>query len=131
MAVAIANARLHEGVQSLVARLRAIGDLAIRLNRIQDVASIGEAIMTEARTLIDCDTIRVYRVDDVPARASRSPSRASSLGREDPGLDRLRVRIGQGLTGWVAANNRTVRIGDAAADPRGLNVGPSSTARNR
>ena len=100
MAVAIANARLHEGVQNLVARLRAIGDLAIRLNRIQDVASIGEAIMTEAQTLIDCDTIRVYRVDDDagyvradrlqgPVRRSRGPGPRSPAGADRPGPDGL------------------------------------------
>ncbi len=123
MAVAIANARLHQGVQNLGARLRVIGDLAIRLNRVQDVASIGAAIMTEAQTLIDCDTIRVYRVDDDAGTCEPIAFSGKFVGRENPGFDRLRVRIGQGLTGWVAANNRTVRTGDAAADPRGLTVG--------
>ena len=123
VAVAIANARLHEGVQALAARLRAIGDLAIRLNRVQDVASIGASIMAEARTLIDCDTIRVYRIDDAAGTCEPIAFSGEFMGREDPGLDRLRVRIGQGLTGWVAANNRPIRTGDAAADPRGLTVG--------
>jgi diguanylate cyclase (GGDEF)-like protein len=37
----------------------------------------------------------------------------------------LRVRVGEGLTGWVAEHNRTIRLGDAAADPRGRQVGES------
>lgn len=123
MAVAIANARLHEDIQNLGARLSAISDLAIRLNRIQDVGGIGESILAEAQTLISCDTIRVYRVDEAAGVCEPIAFAGHFTGRENPGLDRLRVRIGQGLTGWVAANNVAVRSGDAAADPRGLTVG--------
>ena len=106
MAVAISNARLHEGVQSLAARLRAIGDLAMRLNRVQDVASIGESIMSEARTLIDCDTARVYRVDDATATCEPIAFSGQWMGHEDPDPERLRVKVGQGMTGWVAAHNK-------------------------
>ena len=123
MAVAIANARLHEGIQSLGARLRAIGDLATRLNRVQDVAGIGESIMAEARTLIDCHTIRVYRVDSAAGTCEAIAFNGQFMGSDDPGPERLRVKVGQGLTGWVAANNRPIRTGDAAADPRGVTVG--------
>jgi diguanylate cyclase (GGDEF)-like protein/excisionase family DNA binding protein len=126
MAVAISNARLHEGVQSLAARLRAIAVLAMRLNRIQDVASIGESIMSEARTLIDCDTARVYRVDDEAGLCEPIAFSGQFLGHVDPGPERLRVRVGQGMTGWVAANNRSIRSGDAAADPRGMTVGSTA-----
>ena len=63
MASAIENARLYEATIDLAARLRAVQDLSARLNRIQDVRGIGEAIVAEARSLIDHDNIRVYRVD--------------------------------------------------------------------
>ncbi len=43
------------------------------------------------------------------------------IGR--PSADQLRVRIGEGLTGWVALNARTLRLGDAEADPRARQVG--------
>ena len=35
----------------------------------------------------------------------------------------LRLRTGEGLTGWVAEHNETIRLGDAGADPRGLQLG--------
>ena len=77
MATAIENARLYEATVDQAARLRAIQDLTARLNRIQDVRGIAEAIVTEARSLIDHDNIRVYRVDhDVrDVRADRIPGR--------------------------------------------------------
>ena len=48
MATAVANARLFNTVREGAARLRAIQELSSRLNRIQDVTGIGEAIVAEA-----------------------------------------------------------------------------------
>ena len=79
MAAAIGNTRLYDSVQSLAARLRAIHDLALRLNRIRDLDEIASVIVEGTERLIGHDTIRVYRVDhDDDDRASRSPSRARS-----------------------------------------------------
>ena len=63
MATAIGNARLADSTRTMTGRLRAISELAGRLNRLQDVNGIAQAIVAEAGTLIDHDTIRVYRVD--------------------------------------------------------------------
>ena len=63
MATAIGNARLYDSVQSLAARLRAIQDFALRLNRIRDLDEIASVIVEGDGALIDYDTIRVYRVD--------------------------------------------------------------------
>ena len=65
MATAFANARLFATVREGAARLRAIQELSSRLNRIQDVEKIGDAIVAEADRLIRHDTIRVYSVDPV------------------------------------------------------------------
>jgi diguanylate cyclase (GGDEF)-like protein/PAS domain S-box-containing protein len=127
MAAAIANARLHEGVQNLAARLRAISDLAVSLNRINDVAGIGTSIVTEAHSLIDHDTIRVYQVDEAAATCEPIAFQGRFLGSDDPSPEMLRVRMGQGITGWVAANGKAVRTGDAANDQRGLVVGSSES----
>jgi len=123
MAAAIANARLHEGVQSLAARLRAISDLASRLNRIHDVDAIGAAIVAETRSLINFDTIRVYRVDEAAAACEPVAFQGRFMGSDAPTPEMLRVPIGKGLTGWVAVHGEAIRTGDAAADPRGLTVG--------
>ena len=49
MATAIGNARLADSIRTLAARLRAISELAGRLNRLQDVDGIAQAIVAEAR----------------------------------------------------------------------------------
>ena len=42
----------------------------------------------------------------------------------------LRLKIGEGLTGWVAEHNQTIRLGDAGADPRGLQLGTDDVAES-
>ena len=100
MATAIGNARLADSTRTMTGRLRAISELAARLNRLQDVEGIGHAIVAEARTLIDHDTIRVYRVDHETGMCEpiafqgtfmdvADPDPAAPPGRDRDGADRL------------------------------------------
>jgi signal transduction histidine kinase len=34
------------------------------------------------------------------------------------GAEKMKLRVGEGLTGWVAQHGRTARVGDVATDPR-------------
>ena len=126
MASAIGNARLYDSTVDLAARLRAIQDLTCPLNRIQDVRGIAEAIVAEARSLIDHDNIRVYRVDDDDrhVRADRLPGRLHGRrARRRP--RRSAAEIGEGLTGWAAEHGETLVIGDAGRrSARTLVIGP-------
>ncbi len=123
MAIAIANARLYRSVQDHAARLRAIGHLGLRLNAIHDVTGVGEAIVAEVRSLIECDTVRVYRVDHEARMCEPIGFRGRFMGVDRPTPEMLRMPIGVGLTGWVAAHGEAVRTGDARNDPRGRLVG--------
>ena len=118
MAAAIGNANLYDSVQRLAARLRAIHDLALRLNRIRDVDGIASVIVEGTDRLIDHDTIRVYRVDHDRGLLEPIAFRGAFAGDLTPTLDDLRIAMGEGLTGWAAEHNETIVIGDAAADPR-------------
>jgi diguanylate cyclase (GGDEF)-like protein len=125
MAIAVANARLFNSVRDGAARLRAIQELSSRLNRIQDVRGIGEAIVAEADRLIRHDTIRIYRVDPETQTCEPIAFQGEFMGIGTPSAEMLRVNVGEGLTGWVALHNRTIRLGDAGSDGRGLQVGGS------
>ena len=130
MAIAVANARLFNSVREGAARLRAIQELSSRLNRIQELEGIGEAIVAEADRLIGHDTIRVYRVDHVTQTCEPVAFQGEFMGIGTPSMELLRTRIGEGLTGWVALHNTTIRIGDAASDVRGRQVGESRGAES-
>jgi GAF domain-containing protein len=120
MAAAIGNARLVESVHSLAARLEAVQELSIRLNRTRGIDAIAAVIVEGAARLIDYDSIRVYRVDHATGMCEPIGFRGSFGGSTKPDPAVLRVPIGDGLTGWAAAHNETVIAGDAAADPRAL-----------
>ncbi len=119
----IQNARLYGRLQSFAARLEAIKDLAGNLNRIHEVAAIGEAIVAEIRHLFASDTARVYSVDHVSGMCEPIAFGGMFLGTAEPSREVLRVEIGRGLTGWVAANNAPIRVADARTDPRRMTVG--------
>ena len=81
--------------------------------------------MAEADRLIGHDTIRVYRVDHVAQTCEPIAFQGEFMNIGTPSAEALRVRIGEGLTGWVALHNRSIRLADASADPRGVQVGGS------
>ncbi len=124
VAAALQNARLYASIRLFAARLDAIQDLAARLNRLHDPTKIGQAIVAEVRGLFESDTARVYRVDHAAGTCEPIAFGGIFLGVPDPAVEVLRVPIGTGLTGWVAAHNTAVRVADARTDPRRLVVGP-------
>ena len=108
MATAIGNARLAESTRTMADRLQAISELASRLNRLQDVEGIAQAIVAGTRhahrarhdpRLPGRPRDRDVRADRLPGRrswASPTPIRRSSGSRS-----------ATGLTGWVAAHGET------------------------
>ena len=102
------------------ARVESIAALGTRLNHLSSVDEIGAAICLELRELIEYHNVRVYRVDgeDVVPIAWRGE--VGAYTGEDG--EQLRLRVGQGITGWVAQQGRSQYLPDAAADPRGEQV---------
>ncbi len=130
VAIALQNARLYASVHGFAARLDAIQDLAAHLNRLHDPVAIGQAIVAEVRGLFDSDTARVYQVDHAAGICEPIAFGGVFLGVSDPSADVLRVPIGTGLTGWVAAHNTALRVADTRTDPRRLQVGVDEDAES-
>ncbi len=118
MATAVGNARLHDSVRSLAARLAAVQDLAVRLNRTRGLAEIAELIVEGCEQMIPFESIRVYRVDHDGGRCEPLAFRGTFLGRSDPDWASFTFAVGEGLTGWVAVNNESVLIDDVRTDAR-------------
>ncbi len=97
-------------------QLRSIQKLGTRLGRLTTVSEIGHAICTELRQLIDYHNVRVYRIqgqDAIPvAWRGELGEYVGEFGEQ------LRVRVGQGITGWVAEHGIAEFLPDAAHDPR-------------
>ncbi|MEA2538301.1 MAG: hypothetical protein QOF11_2535, partial [Chloroflexota bacterium] len=101
---------------SRAAQLQSIHQLGGRLSRLTSGREIGMAIATELRDIIDYHNVRVYRVigtDLVPVAFS---GQVGEYVAETP--EQLRIAVGMGITGWVAANGVAQNLPDAARDPR-------------
>ncbi|MDQ3870679.1 MAG: diguanylate cyclase [Chloroflexota bacterium] len=102
------------------AQLQSIQKLGSRLSRLSTVREIGTAIASELKELIDYHNVRVYRVvgEDLEPVAWRG-----EVGMyEGEGKDQLRLRVGQGITGWVAQHGVAQYLADAADDPRASTI---------
>ena len=128
LATAMQNARLYASVRSLANRLAAIHELSLRLNQLREVSAIGEAIVAEVGRLVDCDTVRVYRLDGEgvfrPVAAS-----GTFLGIASPPIEALVTGHGETLPGWVAKRNEPLIIPDASVERRSIfrsSFGPES-----
>jgi diguanylate cyclase (GGDEF)-like protein len=118
--VAIANARNYAQMAGWTAQLQSIQKLGSRLSRLSTVREIGTAIAGELKELIDYHNVRVYRVEgeDLEPVAWRG-----EVGMyEGEAEDQLRLRVGEGITGWVAKTGVAQYLPDAAKDPRASTI---------
>ena len=118
--VAIRAAQDYERMANWAAQLQSIQQLGARLNRLSSVSEIGQAIATELRQLIDYHNSRVYRLVGQELIPVAMQGQVGEYVDETP--DQLRLTIGEGITGWVAANRTAQNLGDAASDPRASTI---------
>src|SRR5271167_4944203 len=99
---------LTEDVQ--VDLLHAIGS---RRSTADPVHNVLARLVDFASALVKCDSCLIYVLegDELVLRASKTP--------HPEVVDRLKMRVGQGITGWVAEHREPVAIPEEAAhDPR-------------
>ncbi len=114
---AIKNAQNYERMATWAAHLQSIQQLGARLAHLTSEREIGAAIANELDQLIEYHNVRVYRLESdgwlVPV-AMRGL--VGEFHDETP--DQLRIRIGEGITGWVAQHRIPQNLPDAAHDSR-------------
>src|SRR5437763_1954183 len=96
-----------------IAHLKMLQSLTGKLNRLNDVREIGDAIAAELRSLVDYHNCRVFVSDgDELVPVSFLGELTSTV--ESLSLDLLRTRIGVGITGRCAELAESIVVGDAA-----------------
>lgn len=102
-----------------IAHLKLLQNLVNKLSRLSSVQEIGEAIAAELRSLIDYHSCRVYLVEGdrlVPVAAM------GDLGVEEGRLPALQLRVGEGITGYVAATGRSLLVANALEHERAVQI---------
>ena len=88
-------------------------DIGSRMAAADPFREVLAQVVTCAVALVKCDSCFVYVLEgqDLILRTSKNPHADE--------VDRLKLRVGQGITGWVAAHRTAVAISEnASQDPR-------------
>ena len=95
------------------AHVDALHEISVRLSAGDGFHEVLNRVVEFASALVKCDSCLIYVLEDdeLVLRASKSP--------HPDVVDRLKLRVGQGITGWVAEHREPVAIPEKAAqDPR-------------
>lgn len=88
-------------------------EIGVRLGTADGFHEVLTRVVEFATALVKCDSCLIYVLegDELVLRASKNP--------HPEAVDRLKLRVGQGITGWVAEHLEPVAIPEKAAqDPR-------------
>ena len=104
------------------AQLEAVQSVAAQLTRLTSVEEVIAALCTQTRRVVTFDNARVYilqRDGRTLEPVAFRPHAREYQGETPAGL---RVRVGEGITGWVAASGQQLNVPDASHDPRALDI---------
>lgn len=88
-------------------------EIGTRIAAADPLHEVLDQIVNFVSGLVKCDSCFVYVLegDELVLRASKNP--------HPDAVDRLKLRVGQGITGWVAEHNQPVAVArNASQDPR-------------
>ena len=95
------------------AHVDVLHEISVQLNSAEGFHEVLRRVVEFSSALVKCDSCLIYVLegDELVLRASKSP--------HPDVVDRLKLRVGQGITGWVAAHREPVAIPEKEAhDPR-------------
>ncbi|MEO6208421.1 MAG: sensor domain-containing diguanylate cyclase [Candidatus Limnocylindrales bacterium] len=120
-AIALTNAELFERTETRAAQLTALQSVSRRLSRASSVEGVGRTIVEETRQVIAYDDARVYLIE-LPDQVVPIAVEGRVGVYESVDFDRLRTRLGEGFTGWVALHGVPLLVNDANNDQRGQTI---------
>ena len=106
-----------------VAQLNMLHSLAATLASLDDVAEIASAITAELRTILDYHNCRVYVLDEDGETLVPVAFRGEIFYEyEHETLEELITKVGEGITGWVAAERTSLLTPDARLVPFAMQI---------
>lgn len=93
--------------------LAVLSKMASRLSAADALHQVLHEVVEFVSAVVECDSCMVYVIegDELVLRASKNPH-PESIGR-------VKMQVGQGITGWVAEHRRPVSVAESASqDPR-------------
>ncbi len=100
-------------MQNRIARLESLLVIGRSLASSADLRTALTAAIIEAARLLGADSGSVCLINPTTGFLEIEATVGLPMG-----ADQTRLRLGEGMTGWVARSGRSVRTGDVAAEPR-------------
>ncbi len=113
IAVSMKNAGLFDERNQRVRELVALSQLATTLGADIGLQAVIETALAEAANVTGADSGSIMLLD----KETHTLSIAASLGLSDEVVDAAKVRVGEGISGWVAASRKALVVVDKN-DPR-------------
>ncbi len=110
---AIANARLYEEERTRAAHLELVGQIAQKVNAIQDLDELFTQVVTLMQQTFGFHPVNIFGID---SRTGEAVIQASSLQGVEPGEGRFQP--GQGLIGTAIATRETIVSNHTVEDER-------------
>jgi GAF domain-containing protein len=105
---------LAQQLQQKTAQLAALREIGRAINAAWALEATLELITRRTAVVMGMDSCSIYLLD----KEGLSLVLKASTGLASGAVDRARLRLGEGLTGWAAQNGQPVAVADAARDPR-------------
>jgi GAF domain-containing protein/nitrogen-specific signal transduction histidine kinase len=112
--IAIQNARLFEESQRSARETQALLEAGRAVNQSLDVEETIRLILTQAREVLGVESCGLMTLDAVTGELSS----VASLDLDPAAVARIRIRLGEGITGIAVKERRPVQSADLSHDPR-------------
>lgn len=120
----VANVSTRLGPRPIAwsAQLEAVQSVAAQLTRLTSVEEVSAALCSQTQRVVAFDNARVYVLHEDGRTLDPVAFRPHAREYHGESAAGLRVTVGEGITGWVAATGQPLIIDDAARDPRAVQV---------
>ncbi|MFQ5992865.1 MAG: GAF domain-containing protein, partial [Nitrospiraceae bacterium] len=114
VAIALDNARLYRDAQGKIARLQKIQEISALLNSSLNQAEIRKRAIEASTILMEADAGSLLLLDE----AANELYFEVALGEKGEGVRQVRLKVGEGIAGYVAQTGVPVIVNDVQNDPR-------------
>jgi diguanylate cyclase (GGDEF)-like protein/putative nucleotidyltransferase with HDIG domain len=115
------------GAHAWTQHLDAIQQLGARLSSVVDVPEVCETIGEAIISLLPYDQCRIYLLEDDGQTLNAAYfSDANRIEYHGVTAENLAIRVGEGITGWVAETKQGALVGDTERHPRAVHI-PGTT----
>jgi PAS domain S-box-containing protein len=113
-AFAVLNARLYNDIQRRASIMTAIAESASAIGASLQLDEVLQTIVEQTTRALDVEAVSLALVEP----GGKELSFRAATGKRSKQIQGLRIRLGQGVAGWVAREGKAIIVNDAQNDKR-------------